>query len=370
MPNKIYEVKTLDERWNSEMLAIVANSPIESNGLHIVFDHSPDMFFIPGIRSKEYKCAGLFIRDELCGFAMMLVKEVYINGQIQKVHYFGNMVVKPSARGRGFLYRVSDCFLKNVPNDIKFGYAVILHGNVSAKRHLNRFHLKYPNMPYSKISHTWRVKNILPLYAIKDRSKCTVRHAKLEDIDGIAECLNHEYKNRFLGPVVTRDSIIERIQTWPDLAIENYYIAEYENEIVGVCCVWDMNVVKKNRVVKYNRRFKIFRSIINLCAFFFGYPGLPSAGESFRDVTITDYAVRNRDPEILRALLVRINNEYRKRKYHMIICGCADDDPLQNATRGFIYQSLISDVVVFSKSEQVIKNFCCDAYPFIDMTLL
>ena len=112
-------------------------------------------------KSKKLRCAGFFIRNQLGGFAMMLHKEAFVNGVPQTVLYFGNMVVNQSARGKGFLYRVSDFFLKDLSENIRFGYAVIMRGNRAAKRLLNRFHPRYPNMPHSKVIGQWHVKNII-----------------------------------------------------------------------------------------------------------------------------------------------------------------------------------------------------------------
>ncbi len=366
----MYRVQEIDEKWNEQMLSIVERSPIEAGGLKIVFDRRPDIFFLPRIRSKKFRCAGFFVRDRLGGFAMMLEKELFVKGTPQTVLYFGNLVVAPFARRKGFFYRLSDFFLKDLPENIRFGYAVILSGNENAKRLLNRFHPRYPNMPHSRIIGRWRVKNIILARSFCRKSKYTVRHARMEDIGAIARLLGNEYKTRLFGPVVTPESILENLKIWPDFSIDNYYVAEAHGEIVGVCCAWDMAPVKKNRVLSYGRQFAWKRALIHFSAPFFHYPKLPANGEPFREVTITDYAVRDRNPDILQALLLKIFREYRQKRYHLLIFGFPEKDPLGVAVRPFPSQSVVSEIILFSKSQEWVDRFSDPSLPLVDMLLL
>ena len=105
--------------------------------------------------------------------------------------------------------------------------------------------------------------------------------------------------------------------------IGNYYLAEKEGEIVGVCCAWDMAAVKKNYVLAYNRRLKRVRFLVNSMGKVLGKPGLPPEGKPFRDVTIIDYAVKGGKPEILKSLLLTVYREYRQKKYHLMLFGHA-----------------------------------------------
>ena len=131
-----------------------------------------------------------------------------------------------------------------------------------------------------------------------------------------------------------------------------------------------MGAVKRNLVVGYSRKLKRIRFLVNALALLINYPRLPKEGEAFRDVSITDFAVKNRDPFILKALLYKIYNEYRKRKYHIMIFGCHSDDPIKEAAMNIYSQSVISQIHVFSKSQHIVDQFDDESFPLIDMTLL
>jgi len=368
--SSLYSIQEINERWNEQMLSIVGNSPIEANGMKIVFDHHPDIFFIPRHRSQKLRCAGFFIKKQLCGFAMMLYKHVFVDGRPQTILYFCNLVANRSSRGRGILYRMSDFFMKDLQADIQLGHAVIMRGNMAAKRLLNRFHPRYPNMPHSKIIGEWHVKNILLTPFVHVKPKYAVRHARLDDLDAIVHLLQKEYKTRLFGPVVTKNSILDDLNAFPNFGIHNYYVAESKNEIIGVCCAWDMAPVKKNRVIRYNRKMKRLKLLINLFAPMMRFPLLPSEGDAFRDVTILDYVTKERDPEILKALLCNIFCYYREKGYHLLIFGYPANDPISVAANSFFSREVVSEIIIFSKSKQLVEQFAVNSLPWIDMALL
>jgi len=366
----IFELKEIDKRWNEQMLSIVRDSPIESNGLKIFFDRHPDIFFLPSIMSEKIRCCGFFVKNKLEGFAMMLGRKVFIHGDIILVPYFGYLVLSQNARGKGFLYKMSDFFFDEYSHQASVGYFIVMHGNIAAKKLLNRFHPKYPRMPYSKLIGYWKVHNRLLIFKLRENSKYRVRKAQLPDTGRIVQLLQDENRNRLFGSVVTREAMIHYTKVLPGFNLENIYLAEQEDEIVGVCCVWDMSAVKTNRVVEYSRKLKILRFAFNALAVLLRYPPLPSAGEPFRDVTITDYAVKNRDPAILKTLLDRIHNDYRRKKYHTMILGHALNDPLGRAANHFFSVPVISDIHIFSGFKETAEDFECKEYPWIEMRLI
>ena len=94
---------------------------------------------------------------------------------------------------------------------------------------------------------------------------------------------------------------------------------------------------------------------------------LPAEGECFNELTITDYAAENRNPEIIHALLSEVYHRNMTGKYHFMNFGSCSDDILLTATRGFIYSSTISSIVFASVDRQRISNI---HLPYIDIAYL
>lgn len=362
-------VREIDENYNERMLSVVENAPIEASGLKILFDRRPNIFTLPQLRSTKLRCAGFFIRDHFCGFAMMLCKEALVKGHISTILYFGNLVLDQAARGKINFYRIFDFFMQDIPDDM-LGYMIIMQGNKAAERLINRRHPRYPNTPHSRIIGQWRVQNILLTFKKKYTSRYAVRQATMDDSDRIVRLLQAEYKTRLFAPHITTAKFLSDLEKLPNFSINNYYVAEMQDELVGVCCAWDMTPIKKNRVLQYGGAFKWVKTAYKLLTPIFKFPPLPEEGKPFRDVTISDYAVKNRNPDILRALLTRIYSDYREKKYHMIIFGCAANDAIQTATKPFLSQPVTSHIVLFSKSKNIVDAFDDPSLPYIDMALL
>jgi hypothetical protein len=365
-----YGIGEIDEGWNTQMLALAKESPIVSGGLELVIDRHPDIYFIARIKARKIRSAGFFLKDELVGFVFLIHRPLWVNGSLEEVVYLSNLLVHPASRGKVPLFRISDFFLSDPDMKEQVGFTLIMHGNAAVSRLLNRFHPRFPNVPKFREIGQWQVDNILLLPRFHSKSKIRVRQAHMGDLDRIVEQLHEEYSYRLFGPEVSHDTIMHYINDLPGFGIENFYLAEMNDQVVGVCCAWDMSLVKKNRIMVYGNRLTFLRTLIRLLGWILNFPGLPAPGEAFREVTITDYASRERDPGILKAMLEQVYRQYRQHRYHLMILGHAAGDPIGRAVRSFITRKIVSDIYIFSKSREKVDQFSVTAHPFIDMMLL
>jgi len=364
----LYSIKEIDRNWNNEMLAILRASPIETQGLTICFDRAPDIFLGPELKSEYYKFAGFFRKDELVGFAMLLYYEAYVNGKPQLITYFGNMYIKKGSRNRGFYFRASDFLFKNPYKNSSLGYSIIMRGNISAESHINRIHPRFRSIPYSKIIALLDVKNILITFPKKENLEYKIRSARMDDIEQIVELLAEELSRRLFAPVIDCEKFKQNLKNRPDFGISNYYLAEKNGEIVGVCAAWDIKSIRQNRVIQYGGKFKWIKNFYSVLAPILGFPALPKPGAAFKDVVITEYAVKSRNPSIMEALLLKIYNDYRSKQYNMLIFGSCSHDPMLKASRKFFCQSVVSNIVLGVMDKGLIEAGKIDSsLPYIDM---
>lgn len=367
----LYTVREIGKEWNNEMLEILKQSPIESKGLTICFDKSPDIFMIPELKSQYYKCAGFFKNDELTGFGMLLFYQAYVNGEPKTIAHFCNVYVKKESRNRGFYFRASDFFFKNLYKDTNLGYTIIMKGNKAAESHINRRNPKFKNLPYSKVISYLIVKNVLITFRKKESKEYLVRQAGISDIDKIVSLLRKEFSNRLFAPLINRETFLINLEKRPDFDILNYYIAEDRDKIVGVCAAWDTNSFKQNRIIRYSKKLKLIRNLYSLFGTIFGFPSLPREGEAFKDIVIPEYAVMDRNPKIMNALLIKIYNDCRNKNYNMIIFGSCYNDPLLKAVKRFFYQNIVSNIILGSTDKSLIEENKIDiSLPYIDVSLL
>lgn len=338
-----FSISPIDESYNRQMLAILESSPINAGGLTLFFDKSPDLFAITHMKYEDSKHVGFFKGNELKGFASFGLSEAYINGKVENVFTLYNFYLLKEARGNRLPQKALKTFISNERNNAIFGTMVVMKGNRQAESFIGR--KGYSWIPPSKIIGDLIVKSIIFSFPMKNRTIYRVRNAKIEDIPEIVKLLQKEHSQRDFGKVFREDNF-ENTLTKSGLAIEDYFVATDKNgEIKGTCLAWDCSLFRRTKIMNYSLKFfptlyayKILQKIFPMAPF-------PGKGKSFRELTITDYAVEDRNPVIMRALLTEIYNRNYNRKFHFMNFASSGNDPLLNATNGFWHQNIISSIV-------------------------
>lgn len=370
-PSDGFHVEEIGPERNRAMLRILEGSPIEARGLTIAFHREPDIFAVPALFFERATCAGFFKGEELLGFAMLSTQKRYVNGEPRLVMYYGNAHVKDEGRGHGFVYRVSDHLFRGGDERAEIGYAVVMTGNKAAERFIGLRRPGYPHLPYSRVIAALCARNILIMARKKESREYRVRGATLADVDAMVSLLQDEFRRRLFAPVIDSGIFLDNVAKRPGCELSNYYVAEKNGEIVGTCAAWDMGRLRQTKILRYGARLKFVKKGHAIFARLAGFSPMPGEGDTIKEVTITDCAVRGRKPEILAALLRKIYNEYRVRKYNMLTVGSCRHDPLLQATREFASYPVISNIVLFSKDPSLLAEGRIDAsLPYVDLAML
>ena len=355
------------------MLDILRSSPITTDGLTICFDRQPDIFAMPEIKYEHCHYLGYFKEDMLMGFAMSGYYTALVNKTPETVFHFTDLYVAAEARGLGFVFKSSELFLRESPYPkATLGYGIIMERNNAALSHVGRRHPRYPLHPWTRTINKLDVKTILLARPVKPLSSYRVRRAKPEDIPVIVSLLNDEHKGRLFGLIYSEKTFNNYLSKRPGLTIDNYYLAQDgAGRICGVCAAWDCTSYKQNRILKYGARFLPARIAYAGLSMLYGAPPLPRVGDIFRDVTITDYAVKDRNPGVMNSLVRAVYVDYREAGYHSIIWGSAANDPLLRAAKGFFSQSVVSNIVLISTDRNRIEDGAVENnLPYIDVACL
>lgn len=366
-----FRILPLDRQHNDAMLRILHEAPIEAGGLSICFDRQPDIFVMAELKYAPPIWGGFFEGDELAGFALLGNHEAYVNGRITPVMHIANCYIRPQSRGRGYLRASLPFFLSKNRPGTSIGYAVVMKGNRAAESQLGDRMASAPWHLRSKKIAELAVNNIFLSLRRRSKPAYAVRSARVDDIETIAGLLGTEHSNRLFGLVTDRDRFATGLETRPGLSIDNYYVIEHGGKLLGVCAAWDTGAFKQNRVMRYGPWLGAVRAANNLLSSITGTPSLPAPGESFRNIVVTDWAVRERSAELMHALLEHIYNVYYGRGYHSMIFGSCADDPILTAARGFVKTKVISDIALFSLGERWMEpGKIQTTLPFIDIALL
>jgi hypothetical protein len=360
--------RPLEARDNAAMLAILAQSPIEAGGFSICFDRQPDIFAMAEQKYSPACWTGFFEGYNLAGFGLVGHHLAYVNAAVTPVMHITDCYIRPQSRGRGHLGAALEYFFTESAERTQLGYAIVMKGNRAAEAQLgDRFAATTTGLR-SRVIGEMAAKSILLAYPRLAAPQMAVRRARMDDIPEIVALLQAEHGQRLFGLVTDCDKFAAALSRRPGLSIEDYYVVERGGRLDGVCAAWDTSALKQNRVVSYGFWLNMVRLASKATARLGGLPSLPLRGDVFRDAFLTDWAVRERSPEVMRALIEHIYREYRGRRYHTLIFGSCAQDPVLRAARGFVGSSLVSNVALlsFEKDWPDVRA----RLPFIDLALL
>lgn len=353
----VIEIKEIGQEYNQDILNIINRSPISTDLFSLNFDRSPDFFSLSKAGFEYSRYAGLFLDDQLMGFVGTSYYEGKVNGKNEYILYYTNLYVLPEARKHGFFFRSSEVLLKDRYKKNMLGLSIVMKGNTNATRLIGRRTEEYPYSFYSKICDTLIVKNILITLPKWESKKYFVRRATEQDIQGIVELLNEEYDGRTFAPVITVPGFVENIKKRPNFKLENYFVVEKEQKIIGVCGAIDLKSMKRTRILEYKGKFKIVKFLYQLFTPLLGLPPLPKKGKHLKDITLIDYATKGNDYVIMESLLRAIYRVYRKEKYNSIVLGSYAGDPLLKATHAFISTTVESNIILGCGSKEIFDSF-------------
>jgi hypothetical protein len=362
------QIRPLDRRNNPAMLEILRQSPIETGGLSICFDRQPDIFAMADLKYAPAIWRGFFEGDTLAGFGMVGYHSAYVNGSVTPVMHITDCYIRPGSRGRGYLKSALGYFSDEGAGRAQIGYAVVMKGNRAAEAQIGDRFAETPCGLKSRIIGDLVARSIVLAYPRRASTNLKVRRARLDDIPDVVGLLQAEHQQRLFGLVTDCDVFAAQLAQRSGLSIDDYYVAERAGKLEGVCAAWDTSAFKQNRVVRYGFGLSLVRAASIATARIGGLPTLPRPGEAFRDVFLTDWAVRDRSEEVMHALIEHIYREYRDRRYHTLIFGSCAQDLLLRAARRFPGTDLVSHIALISLD---VNGLEYDArLPFIDLALL
>ena len=367
-----YQVRPIDRSYNKTMLEILEASPIVADRMTVCFDRQPDIFNLAGCVYDDYFYQGLFGEETLKGFGMVGYHRALVNGKTTDVYCCRDLYILPEARGNGFVAKSVEAHFRENRHRSPIGYGLVMHGNPAPVKYLGNRPGNSQWFPLSRIIGQLEVKTILLTHPVSPGKTFIIRHATSEDIPVIVKLLQDEHKTRLFGHISHQETFLAGLLRKPGLSIGDYFLAfDREGRCCGVCAAWDTGLMKQTRVRAYGRSFLPARIAWKSMSLAFNLPPLPAPGDHFRDITITDYAVRERDPGIMNALLRAVYTEYRHRRYHFMAWGSSAGDPLLAAAKGFMCQRVFSNIVFFATDDRWFREGMVNSHlPYIDVACI
>lgn len=362
----MYQIINIDETYNNQMLPILEASPVQAGGLKLYFDKSPDIFEISRMKYSTSEHLGFFLHNKLMGFASLGYFDAQMGGEKEQVFTFYNFYIRPEARGKRLAERAMKEFFSRTSGKANYGITITMKGNRRVESFIGNQVFDW--MPKSRVIDELIVKSILFSIPKKNRTNYRVRNASLEDIPVIVKLLNNEYKQRDFGGIFQVEDFQKSLDKRA-LKIEDYFVAlDNKDEIKGVCLAWDCSSFRRTRVMQYSSDFYPVLLAYKALEKFFPMAPFPKKGESFHELTITDYAVENRDVVIMNALLSEIYYRNLNRKFHFMNFASCQSDELLRASKGFWHKDIVSHIAFTSLDPE--RYTIQTRLPYVDIAFL
>jgi hypothetical protein len=303
--------------------------------IRLTYQREPD--FGLGCEISGDDCRVLVAVDEasgtLAGVACRWTRNVYINGQEQRIGYLGQLRIASRFRGRWLISR-GFSLLKNWHDEdpLPAYLAAIVEGNGEAtgvlvkkgRRGFPRFHAvaEYRTLAID-------TKRAKPLA----RADAQVAAPDADEWAKVAKFLQAQGRQRQFFQKWTCEGLA-RLSEF-GLRAEDLRIARRRGEIVGVAALWDQSAYKQTIVESYSGWLKAVAPLYHCVAPGIGRAALPRPGEELRSAYVSLVCIANSDNGVFGVLLGELYNLARSRQLNYMLIGLDSRDPLLAAARQY-----------------------------------
>lgn len=311
------------EKDNKDILKFFKRTQMETDGVAVEYDRSPDFFKFLDMQFKRYYVFIFRIKPEgdIYGSATIGIRDGYIKGEIEEIAYFGDLRMAKKRKIRLLWKNNYNQMLDALTSieelkHIKHIYTAIMGENSAAIRSL----IKNKKNTFSYLPmHHFNMVNIImkkPLKKDPNTLKLKVRFATQKDSEYVFNFLDQEQKKRAFGYPFTKSYTDNRLKTWPGLKIVDFIIIERDKKIIGACNLWAPDKFKRINLTSLTKSLKIVSKFMNV------FKDFPRIGEPLKILYINNFEIDGKNKRekslILNTLLHFIFTHKKKYSFHQV----------------------------------------------------
>ncbi|MGD0495924.1 MAG: GNAT family N-acetyltransferase [Candidatus Bathyarchaeia archaeon] len=271
-------IRIADDADNAELLDLEKMCP-QGTSLVLQFDRSPDFF----LRSRVYDSYRVYVAEEegeIVGTVGAALKEFNMGKEVAKGVYIYDLRVHPTFRARGIGSRLIQHVMAE-ENEADLAYGHIMEENYPSIALFKR-------MGFQNI-HDCMLLNV-SLYKRQEQTASKVRKMDADDTLSVVDLINDHYRNHDFFVPLNIDSFLNRTRQLTDYGFQSTQVVEVENRIVACAGLWDYSRILRASVLRVTARLKMLTYILRFANLFTRTMKLPSVGEFFRLMYVTDFA--------------------------------------------------------------------------------
>ena len=318
-------------------------------------DRKPDFFKLLNMRGKS-KVFVAVDENIIVGSICVSREDVYVDGRIYPLQYFGDFKISEPYRNKTIGYRLCK-ELENYVLEIGADLAFINYAKGNTKP--TRFFFNRQNTPDFEPIGIFNIhqfigkkrKAIHPKYKIEP-SPITV---------DLLLFLNSHYRKYVLGSVITKEKLEGTI----------VFTIQENDKIIAALCLLDTMGVKQNVVTGMSWKMKYLLKILTVLNRIFGLSKMPKINEPVSMIYIKYLAVNNNEKQLVRFMIDHARNVAYEKSYSFVSVGVHEKDPLNTCLIGLFKMTFNSIGMVLSlkNNKALIEKVKC-GIPFADYSVV
>lgn len=339
---------------NQQLIELTAATGMEGETA-LRIDRHPDFFTLLDRRGESRVFVALD-GSQIIGSLCVSLQKVWVGGQIETLHYVGDLKVIASHRNQGIgLQLCNELANEIVPQGADLAFLNVARGN---------------NKPFTFFKNRPHIPDFDPIGIFKiqqfigRRKPVSDRHYEVRETPVSEEltCFLNRFYNKYeLGPVITK----EQLEGSQILTIRD------NNKIIAAMCLSDTMHMKQNVVLKLSMKLKWTLNILNSLSGISGFSKMPVLHEPVRLLYIKYLAVDQYDRKLVKLLINQARHLVYRKSYSFASIGLHEKDPLLECFSGMFKLSFYSVGMLLSiKNNRSLIEKVIHGIPFEDYSLV
>lgn len=341
MPETAYDARKED----GVAIARLLESPVDAGLIQAIYTRRPDAY---ESYVKEFGESRVFVfrnDSRIVGTCSQIIRDVYVDGHVKRSAYICGL--KKDAEYDGVLSAGLSFFRSFTRPDIDFYYCAVVSNNTDT---MAKFAKKRRFMSVKYIT-TYDTYFINPKARTKEKQNSfTFRQASEKDTAAILDFLNTEGRKKDLFPV------IQSLDDFYNLHIEDFYILEDDHEIIACAALWNTTSYKQLTITKFKGIMKLSR-LLNPVLSLLAFPTLKKENEPYDYPILSFFLSKDDNKDYAEIFFHRIKEEVKK-KYQLFAVGITKNHPIASVVRKLPKiggESTIYEVVFSSRKKEPIS---------------
>jgi hypothetical protein len=319
---------------DEDLRRLLRETPMRGS-IEVGFTHEPDYFLGTGIAGAEDRTLLARENGRLVAAGRCITRNGWLNGDIRRIAYLGELRLAASAQGRWDIFRGGYTYFaaEYARNPADYCFTSIIVDNIKARRLLER---GARNLPHYELIGEY-VTLLIPTRGARPNSQYAVSTGADLPLEHLADFLNDSARLHHLATHWTPDILLGLAAH--GLRLEDFVVLRQDTELVACAGVWNQDTFRQTQIHGYHPLLAATRPFYNLLAPLLRQPQLPRPGAFLKHALLTPFACRAGHADAVPALLQTARRAASLRGLNTVALGGVPGVPHFGRLRGRRYLS-------------------------------